>query len=151
MPEWHIQLLTYIYISSNYYEISIVFFYIIYSTFWVKLDASIFSIVLVMQPYKIAAPSRYELMGSMLKSADWRSVLASSGIIDSWSFPSFLYLICSKTHSLITYSMLWGTTVAGDPGTKSRTTMSRIVCATNAAEGRRTGFIFQQSHTMGKI
>ena len=33
MPEWHTQLLTYIYISSNYYEITIVFFYIVY-TVW---------------------------------------------------------------------------------------------------------------------
>jgi hypothetical protein len=31
MPEWHIQLLAYIYISSIYYEITIVFFYLVYS------------------------------------------------------------------------------------------------------------------------
>ena len=30
MPEWHKQLFTYLYISSMYYEISIVLFYIVY-------------------------------------------------------------------------------------------------------------------------
>ena len=31
LPEWHIQLFTYIYISCTYYEICIVFFYLIYT------------------------------------------------------------------------------------------------------------------------
>ena len=36
MPEWHKQLFTYLYISSMYYEICIVLFYIVYTVFHIS-------------------------------------------------------------------------------------------------------------------